>query len=51
MSPTQAWLGRLKVNWHYSRFGAMGQLYAKNSSSFLAAVQIRCIAIWSAVLA
>ncbi|MBM6871707.1 IS5/IS1182 family transposase, partial [Pseudoflavonifractor phocaeensis] len=25
--------------------------YAKNTASFLAAVQIRCIAIWCAVLA
>ncbi|MEQ1636416.1 MAG: IS5/IS1182 family transposase, partial [Methylococcales bacterium] len=24
--------------------------YAKNTSSFLAAVQIRCIALWAAIL-
>ena len=36
---------------HLKRWRGIATRYAKNSSSFLAAVQIRCIAIWSAILA
>ncbi|MCI5765852.1 MAG: IS5/IS1182 family transposase, partial [Clostridiales bacterium] len=33
------------------RWRGIATRYAKNSSSFLSAVHIRCIAIWLAVLA
>ncbi len=36
---------------HLKRWRGIATRYAKNTSSFLAAVQIRCIAIWCAVLA
>ena len=36
---------------HLKRWRGIATRYAKNTSSFLAAVQIRCIAIWLAVLA
>ena len=36
---------------HLTRWRGIATRYAKNSSSFLAAVQIRCIAIWCAILA
>ena len=36
---------------HLKRWRGIATRYAKNSSSFLVAVQIRCIAIWSAILA
>lgn len=36
---------------HLKRWRGIATRYAKNTSSFLAAVQIRCIAIWSAILA
>ena len=36
---------------HLKRWRGIATRYAKNASSFLAAVHIRCIAIWAAVLA
>ena len=36
---------------HLKRSRGIATRYAKNTASFLAAVQIRCIAIWCAVLA
>ena len=36
---------------HLKRWRGINTRYAKNSASFLAAVQIRCIAMWLAVLA
>lgn len=36
---------------HLKRWRGIATRYAKNTASFLAAVQIRCIAIWCAVLA
>ena len=36
---------------HLKRWRGIATRYAKNSSSFLAAVQIHCIAIWAAILA
>ena len=36
---------------HLKRWRGIATRYAKNSSSFLAAVQIRCIALWLNVLA
>lgn len=36
---------------HLKRWRGIATRYAKNLSSFLAAVQIRCITIWSAILA
>lgn len=36
---------------HLRRWRSIATRYAKNTSSFLAAVQIRCIAIWSTILA
>jgi len=36
---------------HLKRWRGIATRYAKNTSSFIAAVQIRCIAIWAAVLA
>ena len=35
---------------HLKRWRGIATRYAKNTSSFIAAVQIRCIAIWAAVL-
>ena len=35
---------------HLKRWRGIATRYAKNAASFLAAVQIRCIAIWAAVL-
>ena len=35
---------------HLKRWRGIATRYAKNTASFLAAVQIRCIAIWCAVL-
>jgi transposase len=35
---------------HLKRWRGIATRYAKNSSSFVAAVQIRCIAIWSKIL-
>jgi len=32
---------------HLKRWRGIAKRYAKNSASFLAAVQIRCIALWS----
>jgi transposase len=34
---------------HLKRWRGISTRYAKNTSSFVAAVQIRCIAIWSAI--
>ena len=34
---------------HLKRWRGIATRYAKNTSSFVAAVQIRCIAIWSAI--
>lgn len=34
---------------HLKRWRGIATRYAKNSASFLAAVQIRCIAIWAAI--
>ena len=36
---------------HLKRWRGIATRYAKNSLSYLAAVQIRCIAIWFAILA
>ena len=36
---------------HLKRWRGIATRYAKNTASFLAAVQIRCIAIWCAVSA
>ncbi|MBN3014139.1 transposase, partial [Ruthenibacterium lactatiformans] len=36
---------------HLKRWRGVATRYAKTTTSFLAAVQIRCIAIWCAVLA
>lgn len=36
---------------HLKRWRGIAKRYAKNSLSFLAAVQIRCIALWCEVLA
>ena len=36
---------------HLKRWRGIATRYAKNTASFLAAVQIRCIAIWCTVLA
>lgn len=36
---------------HLKRWRGVATRYAKNTASFVAAVQIRCIAIWAAVLA
>ncbi len=35
---------------HLKRWRGIATRYAKNSASFLAAVQIRCIALWAAIL-
>jgi len=35
---------------HLKRWRGIATRYAKNSASFLAAVHIRCIAIWAAIL-
>ena len=35
---------------HLKRWRGIATRYAKNTSSFLAAVHIRCIALWTAVL-
>jgi transposase len=34
---------------HLKRWRGIATRYAKNSASFLAAVQIRCIALWTAI--
>ena len=34
---------------HLKRWRGIATRYAKNSSSFLAAVQIRCIALWASI--
>jgi transposase len=34
---------------HLKRWRGIATRYAKNSASFLAAVQIRCIALWAAI--
>lgn len=34
---------------HIKRWRGIATRYAKNSASFLAAVQIRCIAIWASI--
>lgn len=36
---------------HLKRWRGIATRYAKNTSSFIAAVQIRCIALWASVLA
>jgi len=36
---------------HLKRWRGVATRYAKNTSSFIAAVQIRCISLWLAVLA
>ena len=36
---------------HLKRWRGIATRYAKNTSSFIAAVQIRCIALWAAILA
>ncbi len=36
---------------HLKRWRGIATRYAKNTASFLAAVQIRCIALWLAILA
>jgi len=36
---------------HLKRWRGIATRYAKNTSSFIAAVQIRCIALWLSVLA
>jgi transposase len=36
---------------HLKRWRGIATRYAKNTSSFLAAVQIRCIALWANLLA
>jgi transposase len=35
---------------HLKRWRGIATRYAKNATSFLAAVQIRCIALWAAIL-
>ncbi len=35
---------------HLKRWGSIATRDAKNTASFLAAVQIRCIALWTAIL-
>jgi len=35
---------------HLKRWRGIATRYAKNTASFLAAVQIRCIALWGAIL-
>jgi transposase len=35
---------------HIKRWRGIATRYAKNASSFLAAVQIRCLAIWASIL-
>lgn len=35
---------------HLKRWRGIATRYAKNSASFLAAIQIRCIAIWAEIL-
>jgi transposase len=35
---------------HLKRWRGIATRYAKNAASFLAAVQIRCIALWAAIL-
>ena len=35
---------------HLKRWRGIATRYAKNTASFLAAVQIRCIALWTAIL-
>jgi transposase len=35
---------------HIKRWRGIATRYAKNASSFLAAVQIRCLAIWASLL-
>jgi transposase len=35
---------------HLKRWRGIATRYAKNTSSYLAAVQIRCIMLWSAIL-
>jgi transposase len=35
---------------HLKRWRGIATRYAKNTASFLAAVQIRCIALWSSIL-
>jgi transposase len=35
---------------HLKRWRGIATRYAKNSASFLAAVQIRCLAIWASIL-
>lgn len=35
---------------HLKRWRGIATRYAKNTASFLAAVQIRCIALWAAIL-
>ena len=36
---------------HLKRWRGIATRYAKNTSSFIAAVQIRCISLWAAILA
>ena len=36
---------------HLKRWRGIATRYAKNTASFMAAVQIRCIALWASVLA
>ncbi|NLX83156.1 MAG: IS5/IS1182 family transposase, partial [Clostridiales bacterium] len=36
---------------HLKRWRGIATRYAKNTSSFVAAVQIRCISLWANVLA
>ena len=35
---------------HLKRWRGIATRYAKNTSSFIAAVQIRCIALWASIL-
>lgn len=35
---------------HLKRWRGIATRYAKNTASFLAAVQIRCIALWATIL-
>jgi transposase len=35
---------------HLKRWRGIATRYAKNTASFLAAVQIRCVALWAAIL-
>ena len=45
-----AGLQKINAFLHLKRWRGIATRYAKNTASFLAAVQIRCIAIWCTIL-